>query len=157
MCFAWPHRMCRSIRFWNQLVLIVCVFGTLAGTHLTAQQEFPPEIAAEFAKTPTELPPNHKVGIDIDRFIGNSFQSAVRKSHATIFVRSILTPGDPYQPGEPGAVLEYRKDLAEATLLGRSRTPLVEMPDQILLFITGARAVWTMAGNTGTSRNERGY
>ncbi len=156
MCFVWPHRVGRPIRFRNRFVLAVSVFGALAGNNLPAQQEFPPEIAAEFAKTPPELPPNHKVGIDIDRFIGNSFQSAVRKSHATIFVRSILTPGDPYQPGEPGAVLEYRNDLAEATLLGRNRTPLVEMPDQIVLFITGGEGrldnggeYWDLKERTG--------
>src|SRR6185436_17032417 len=67
---------------------------------------------------------NEVSGLDIDRFIGVAENSPVHLSHGTMLTHSILRAGDPYKPGNSGAVLEYRKDLAVATLLPRNRTPL---------------------------------
>ena len=39
-----------------------------------------------------------------------------------------------FSPGEPGAILEYRKELAVGELMPGDRTPLVELPDQIFLY-----------------------
>ena len=78
---------------------------------------------------------NEQNGVAMDRFVGYATNSPVHLSHATLLTHSILKAGDPYTLGAPGAVLEYRKDLATATLLGRNRTPLVTLPDQYLFYV----------------------
>ena len=65
---------------------------------------------------------NEQSGVDIDRFIGRPENSPVHLSHGTLLTHTILANGDPYNPGPNGAVLEYRKDLAVATLLGKNKT-----------------------------------
>jgi hypothetical protein len=82
-----------------------------------------------------ELPSNQELGVDINRFIGNPAKSHPYVSHDAIIMRSILRHGDPLHPGEPGAILEYRKELAVGELMPGNRTPLVELPDQIFLYI----------------------
>ena len=82
-----------------------------------------------------ELPSNQELGVDINRFIGNPARSHPYLSHDAIIMRSILRHGDPHRPGEPGAILEYRKELAVGELLPGDRTPLVELPDQMFLYI----------------------
>jgi mannose-6-phosphate isomerase-like protein (cupin superfamily) len=78
---------------------------------------------------------NEVAGVDIDRFIGFAENSPVHLSHGTLLTHSILRAGDPYHPGASGAVLEYRKDLAVATLLGRNRTPLSTLPDEYFFIV----------------------
>ena len=80
------------------------------------------------------FPSNEQVGIDIDRFIGSPVASLARSTHDVILKRSILRAGDPHKPGDPGAVLEYRKDFSVASLPARNLTPLTELPDQQILF-----------------------
>jgi len=105
----------------------------LIATALSAQ--VPPEVAAEFKKSVVPPPSNEVVGIDIDRYIGNPYQNQVRFSHGSILLRSILTHGDPYGHGAPGAVLEYRKDLAYGTILPHNQTTLISIPEQLFLYI----------------------
>ncbi len=109
-------------------LMVVC-----AATALWSQ--VPADVAAEFAKSPTPPPSNEVVGIDIDRFIGNPFQHQVRFSHGSLLLRSILAHGDPYGPGAPGAVLEYRKDLAYGTLLPKNETTLTSIPEQLFIYV----------------------
>jgi mannose-6-phosphate isomerase-like protein (cupin superfamily) len=78
---------------------------------------------------------NEQNGVAMDRFVGYATNSPGHRSHATLLTHSILKAGDPYTLGAPGAVLEYRKDLATATLLGRNPTPLVTLPDQYLFYV----------------------
>lgn len=73
--------------------------------------------------------------IDIDRYIGNPFSSMSVVTHDVILTRSILRAGDPHVPGAPGAVLEYRRNFALATLMPRNRTALVQMPVQQLFYV----------------------
>src|SRR5438105_1375799 len=86
-----------------------------------------------------ELPSNERTGIDIDRYIGNPFASIAKVSHEAILTRSIFRTGDPYTPGDPGAVLEFRKDFSLATLLPKNHTPLLELPVQQILYIENGR------------------
>ncbi|MEX2261830.1 MAG: cupin domain-containing protein [Bryobacteraceae bacterium] len=81
------------------------------------------------------FPSNDQVGVDVDRFIGNPFAALTRVTHEVMFTRSILRKGDPHEPGEPGAVLQYRKDFSVATLMPRNQTPLVELPDQQIFYV----------------------
>ena len=113
----------------------------LAGQNLLAQtsSEEAQGIVVEYGTaTPGirhELPSNQELGVDINRFIGNPARSHPYLSHDAIIMRSILRHGDPHVPGEPGAILEYRKELAVGQLLPGDRTPLVELADQMFLYI----------------------
>ena len=82
---------------------------------------------------------NEVSGLDIDRFIGIAENSPVHLSHGTLLTHSILRAGDPYKPGNAGAVLEYRKDLAVTTLLPRNRTPLSTLPDEYFFYVKGGQ------------------
>lgn len=98
-------------------------------------KELPPDVRDELAKSPVPPPSNQQVGIDIDRFIGHPSQSSVRVSREVIMMRTILRHGDPYKPGEPGAVLENRKDLAVGTVLGHRQSPLAETSDHQFWYV----------------------
>lgn len=102
-------------------------------------KKLPPQVAADLARSPKEQPSNEDAGIDIDRFIGNPLTSPVYVFNDVIFKRSILRHGDSYRPGDPGAVLEYWKDLSHATLLGNTRSPLAQMPDEQIWYVTGGK------------------
>ena len=78
---------------------------------------------------------NEQEGVDIDRFLGYPVQKTVHLSHGTLLTHSILTAGDPYVPGPNGAVLEYRKLLAAATLLPASETPMSTLPDEYFFYV----------------------
>src|SRR5215831_11688877 len=82
---------------------------------------------------------NEVAGVDIDRFIGFAENSPVHLSHGTLLTHSILRAGDPYNPGASGAVLEYRKEISVATLLGRNRTPLSTLPEEYFFYVKGGQ------------------
>ena len=46
---------------------------------------------------PTEPPANDRVGVSIDRFIGDANRAPSRVSHDVMFTRSIIRAGDPLQ------------------------------------------------------------
>jgi len=93
------------------------------------------EVKAELAKSVVPPPSNQVVGIDIDHFIGRPLASPVRAVHGFLLVRSILTHGDPQRPSRPGAVLQYRKELALASIMPHNVTPLVEDEEETFLFV----------------------
>jgi mannose-6-phosphate isomerase-like protein (cupin superfamily) len=78
---------------------------------------------------------NEQGGVDIDRFIGDPSGTPVHLSHHTLLIHSILKNGDPYKPGLRGAVLEYRKELATATLLPHNATPVETLPDEFFFYV----------------------
>lgn len=78
---------------------------------------------------------NEKEGISVDRFIGNPSDEPVHLSHGTLLTHSILTAGNPNEPGPHGEVLEYRKELATADLLPGSKTPLETYPDEYFFYV----------------------
>ena len=125
------------------IIALVCTWAALqlCGPVAAGQDynKLPPEIVAELDRSPKEPPSNEVVGIDIDRFIGNPFSSPVRVIHDVIFARSILRHGDSYHPGDSGAVLEYWKDLSHATLLGNTRSPLSQVPDEQIWYVTSGK------------------
>lgn len=81
------------------------------------------------------IPSNNRVGIDIDRFIGHPASNQIRVTHEVMLKQSILRKGDPYNPGDAGAVLEYREDFAHAWLLPHNATPLVESKLQHIFYV----------------------
>ena len=76
-------------------------------------------------------------GDHIDRFLGYPDLSPAHLSHGGLLTHAILRAGNPYEPGAPTAVLEYRKELVTAEMPARNRTPLVTLPDQYLYYVTG--------------------
>jgi mannose-6-phosphate isomerase-like protein (cupin superfamily) len=111
-------------------------------------KKLPPEIAAELARSPKPPLSNQVVGIDIDRFFGNPLLSPVRVTEGVIFERSILRHGDSYHPGDPGAVLEFWKDLSLGTMLGKARTVMTATTDE---------QFWYVESGTGRLDNGNQY
>src|SRR5690349_6879174 len=97
----------RPLGIPHVIAILASAVALAYGSALFSQQlkDLPPDVAAELARSPKPPPPNQAVGVDIYRFIGNPLLSSVRVTHGVIFKRAILTHGDPYHPGEPGAVL----------------------------------------------------
>ena len=84
---------------------------------------------------PKEQLSNEQAGVNIDRFLGYAVNAPVHLSHGTLLTHTILSNGNPYEGGAQGAVLEYRKQLATATLLGMNRTPLSTLPDEYFFYV----------------------
>src|SRR5690606_16283328 len=78
---------------------------------------------------------NERTNVQIDRFFGDPINSIGRLSHGGLLTRTILRNGDPSSPGPGGAVLEYRTQVAKATLLPESRTPLMSLDNQFLFYV----------------------
>lgn len=78
---------------------------------------------------------NRAVGVPIDRFIGSWRNSEPVANHGNLVERAILNAGDPYNPGPPGAVLEFHKKFSLATLPGGARTEASRHEEQEVLYI----------------------
>ena len=94
------------------------------------------------AEEPTETglrepPSNMQTGVDIDRYIGDATKSPSRQWDNVMFTQNILHAGnpDPTKPGDPDAVLRYNKSLDLATLPAKNITPLVQHPDQYIMYV----------------------
>jgi mannose-6-phosphate isomerase-like protein (cupin superfamily) len=103
---------------------------------------------------PVNVRNNEQTGLDIDRFIGFPTDSPAHLSHGSLLTHTILKAGNPYEPGPAGAVLEYRKDLSTATLLGHNTTQLVNVPDQFFFYVKDGegrlddgKQAWDIHGN----------
>ncbi|MGE0405306.1 MAG: cupin domain-containing protein [Candidatus Korobacteraceae bacterium] len=108
-------------------ILILIVFaGTLFAQQNPAQSPTSP---------PRENPSNDRSGVVVDRFIGSADRSISRVSHEVMLTRRILSAGDPYKPGEPGAVLEFHQEVALATLMGKNATPRVQYPQEFFFYV----------------------
>lgn len=129
---------------------VAVVVGGLAIVTGSAQQ--PPSSSPA---PPAAGTANETAGISIDRFIASPTNSPAHFSHGGLITRAILRPGDPLKPGDVGAVLEYRKLLAVATLPARNSTPLMALPDQYLFYVTSGNGrledgtqYWDLRENT---------
>ncbi|MGE0406436.1 MAG: cupin domain-containing protein [Candidatus Korobacteraceae bacterium] len=116
--------------------ILVIAFTTAAAQQAPSNQQAQPSgTNRQNPERPREYPPNDRIGIDIDRFVGHPSAAVTRVSHEVILTQSILRAGDPHNSGEPGAVLEYRKDFAVGTLLPNNATPQVKLPLQQIFYI----------------------
>lgn len=134
----------KRVKLCQNIIAIVSAIPLLLGGPLCLAQklrDLPPEVAAELAKSPKPPPSNQVVGIDVNRFVGNPLSSPVRVIQDVIFARSILIHGDPYRPGDPGAVLEYQKDLSVGTILGHRRSSLVQVPEEEFWYVESGKGV----------------
>jgi mannose-6-phosphate isomerase-like protein (cupin superfamily) len=78
---------------------------------------------------------NEVEGVSADRFLGDPTMEPVHLSHGTLLTHMILGAGDPNKPGAQSDVLEYRKELATATLMPGSQTPLETYPDSYFFYV----------------------
>jgi mannose-6-phosphate isomerase-like protein (cupin superfamily) len=124
-------RVAKEIAMLRNLFLAVLVLTSW----LSAQQPQTSAVAAPPAQAPREIPSNDRSGVVIDRFIGDANRSISRISHEVMLTRSMLRAGDPYKPGEPGAVLEFHQEVALATLMGKNETPQVQYPQEFFFYV----------------------
>lgn len=86
---------------------------------------------------------------NIDMYMGSWMESMPRSSHGSLIERDILTPGDPLNPPRKGAVLQYVKRFAWATLNVRnSTTPTTLKGEQEIFYITGGQGVVKAGGKS---------
>lgn len=92
-----------------------------------------------FTQEYREPPSNSRVGVSIDRYIGSWRNSEPALTHGTLVERAILRPGDPDQPGPPGAVLEFHRSFTLATLEPKSRTQPARHAEQEVLYLESGK------------------
>jgi hypothetical protein len=84
------------------------------------------------------LPSNQESGVDIDRFVGRP-DGASTGIYEGLLTRSMLRAGNPYAPGPAGEVLEYRDDLALASLQGRGQSRVIQSNAVSFYYVVGGR------------------
>ena len=146
-------------------LFIVVGFGVLTGAALAVRAQAPPPAPAPAAASAQQpqagQPPatqggrgggggaaaavnpsdttNERTNIQIDQFIGSPTTSTAHLSHGGLLTRSMLRSGNPNVPGPAGAVLEYRTQLATATLPPKSSTPLMNINNQFLFYVASGQ------------------
>jgi len=75
--------------------------------------------------------------VDIDRFVGDPYKAVTRVTNGGLNARTMLSHGDPYNPGAMGAVLQYRDDLSLATLEAHFETSVYESPMIYFFYVQG--------------------
>ena len=128
--------------FW-----IIASIGAFALTEIASRAQAP---AAAPPQTPAAqalaAPPargeavnpevsNERRNVQIDQFIGSPVNATGHLSHGGLLTRSILRSGNPNIPGPPGAVLEYRTQLATAMLMPKNATALMSINNQFLFYV----------------------
>ena len=80
---------------------------------------------------------NMQTGVSIDRYVCDATKAPSRQWNNVMFTQNILHRGDPdpTKPGDPCAVLRYNKSLDLATLPARNITPIVQSPDQFIMYV----------------------
>lgn len=131
-----------------RLVQVALAVGVVV-TASVVQAQPPAPAAAASAQSPTGRPPgaptggepqsNERSGFQVDRFFGDPANATGRLSHGGLLTREVLRRGNPYQPGPNGAVLEFRTEVARATLLPMSRTPLMALESQFLFHVVSGQ------------------
>jgi mannose-6-phosphate isomerase-like protein (cupin superfamily) len=78
---------------------------------------------------------NREIGVSIDRYIGFWRNSEPEISHGVLIERAILSPGDPYKAGPPGAVLEFHKKFSLGMLIPGAHTQAAKHDEEEILYI----------------------
>ena len=115
------------------------MFGLVAVAMLggSVSAQTPAPVSGPVASAVIREPPsNLQLGLNADRFIGDPARSITRISRDVIMTRTILSAGDPGQPGPDGAVLRYRKQVALGVIQPGEATPLSAVPDQQIIYVT---------------------
>ncbi|MBY0496622.1 MAG: cupin domain-containing protein [Cyanobacteria bacterium] len=126
----------------RMLPFLVIGVSVVSGATLAAQGGQPqapgaaaPPQAARPAGGGGEPMPNDRTGFQVGRFFVDPANSTARLSNGGLLTREILRHGDPNVPGPDGAVLEFRTQVARATLLPKFSTPLMSLNSQFLFYV----------------------
>ncbi len=131
------------------LPFVVIGLGAVTGVTLAARAQAPATAASPQSPRPGEsrggagaperVDPanttNERTNVQIDQFFGDATNATAHLSHGGLLTRAMLRKGNPNVPGPAGAVLEYRTQLAKATLLPKSSTPLMSINNQFLFYV----------------------
>ena len=136
------------------------IVAQMAATPAVLAQQAPAPASAAGtgpnADVPREIPSNQETGVDIDRFIGDPYKAFMRVTNGGLNARTMLSHGDPYNPGAMGAVLEYRDDLSLATLEGHFETAVYESPMIYFFYVQGGEGTLDSGPGTPTFRLKNG-
>lgn len=85
---------------------------------------------AEPRPVPRESESNRVAGITVERFLGDAALSAPRIVGNAMLARTILSKGDPTQPGWPGALLVHKSEIFAASLEAGEATSMMQPEEQ---------------------------
>ena len=108
------------------------ILGLVAGLVPAAVQAHP---AAPERLVPRESESNAVTGIVPERFIGDAALSPPRIWGNAMLVRTILSKGDPAQPGMPGALLIHKTEVVTASLEAGEATSLMRPAEQLIAYV----------------------
>ena len=108
------------------------ILGLVAGLVPAAVQAQP---AAPERLVPRESESNAVTGIVPERFIGYAALSPPRIWGNAMLVRTILSKGDPAQPGMPGALLIHKTEVVTARLEAGEATSLMRPAEQLIAYV----------------------
>lgn len=108
------------------------ILGLVAGLVPAAVQAQP---AAPERLVPRESESNAVTGIVPERFIGDAALSPPRIWGNAMLVRTILSKGDPAQPGMPGALLIHKTEVVTASLEAGEATSLMRPAEQLIAYV----------------------
>ena len=108
------------------------ILGLVAGLVPAAVQAQP---AAPERLVPRESESNAVTGIVPERFIGYAALSSPRIWGNAMLVRTILSKGDPAQPGMPGALLIHKTEVVTARLEAGEATSLMRPAEQLIAYV----------------------
>ena len=91
--------------------------------------------AAPERLVPRESESNAVTGIVPERFIGYAALSSPRIWGNAMLVRTILSKGDPAQPGMPGALLIHKTEVVTASLEAGEATSLMRPAEQLIAYV----------------------
>lgn len=113
------------------LALAAITASLIAGSAATAQTPAP----GGERPVPRESESNAQTGIAVERFLGDASLSAPRIVGNAMLTRTILSKGDPSQPGWPGALLVHKTEVVAASLEPGEATSIMQRPDQLIGYV----------------------
>lgn len=129
----------------RMLSFVILAFGLLSSAAASAQAPAPAgappaQAPRPAAGGPGEPMPNDRTGFQVDRFFIAPANSTAKLSNGGLLTREILRSGDPNaSTGPAGAVLEFRTQVARATLLPKFSTPLMSLGTQFHFYVVSGQ------------------
>lgn len=109
--------------------------GLAAMAAVAAQAQQAPAAALAERPVPRESESNAVTGIVPERFIGDAALSPPRIAGNAMLIRTILSKGDPSQPGWPGALLVHKSEIVAASLEAGEATSMMRHPEQLIGYV----------------------
>ncbi|WP_353198894.1 cupin domain-containing protein [Sandarakinorhabdus sp.] len=113
-----------------RLALALLTLAALSGGAALAQSA-----PAEARPVPRESESNAVTGITVERFIGDAALAAPRIIGNAMLARTILSKGDPSQPGWPGALLVHKSEIFAAGLEAGEATSMMQQAEQWIGYV----------------------